>query len=210
MKLILCICSWSILFVFLASCNSRPATLSIETPTPRTILPTPIPSATLIPAIVTPSPLPTQPITLIITPDPIQVEKWVEYQSALAKMIIPYVPPEEVLCEWEILGQSDSDQEVYVWAVCTSIFSIGNSGLFYNAGMPALIHIGIDGTVQSVEVPGVGSDYERDIRKMFPPNAQEKYFSKLINFQKLLDHLQLRLDYPKEPPLIILSSTPIP
>jgi len=142
----------------------------------------------------------------MITPDSIQVERWMEYESALAGTILKNV--ESVLCEWEILGRSD--QEVYVWAVCTSTFSIGNSGLFYIAEMPAVIHIGVDGAVQSVEIPGAGTQYASDIRRMFPLDAQEKYFSKLINFQELTDHLKWRREHPEEPPLIVLSATPLP
>ena len=140
----------------------------------------------------------------MITPDSIQVERWQEYEDALRRIILKGV--ESVLCEWEILGRSD--QEVYVWAECISIFPDGNSGLFYHSTMPAVIHIGADGAVQSVEIPGI--HYAADIRKMFPPDAQERYFGGLIHFQELTAHLYWRQEHPQEPPLIVLSATPMP
>jgi hypothetical protein len=142
----------------------------------------------------------------MITPDPIQVERWKEYEAALGGIILKDV--ESVLCEWEILGQSD--QEIYVWAVCMSIFSVESTGLPYHAEMPAVIHIGADGAVQSVEVPGGGTSYASDLRRMFPPDAQERYFEGLINFQGLTDHLRWRREHPEELPLIVLSATPMP
>jgi len=141
------------------------------------------------------------------------MERWKEYEDALATALFPpkYIPqsPSEFLCEWEILGRAD--QEVYVWAVCMSIFSAGvNTGLPYGGSIPAVIHIGIDGTVQSVEIPGGGTDYASDIRRMFPLDAQERIFGHLINFQELTDHLSWRRENPEELPLIVLSATPIP
>jgi len=145
----------------------------------------------------------------MITPDFIQVERWKEYEDALARALFPssFIPG-EFLCEWEILGQTD--QEVYVWAVCMSAFLVGNSGLYYHAEMPTVIYIGADGSVQSVEIPGGGSSYATDIRRMFPPDAAEKYFNRLIHFQELTDHLRWRREHPDELPLIVLSATPIP
>jgi hypothetical protein len=61
-----------------------------------------------------------------------------------------------------------------------------------------------------VEVPGGGSNYASDIRQMFPPEAQEKYFDGLIQFQELTDHLSWRREHPEEPPLIVLEVTPMP
>src|SRR5436190_7490801 len=64
-------------------------------------------------ATITPSPLPLQPILPIFTPDPVQMEQWKEYQTALAKTILSFVYPEHVLCEWDILGRSESGREIY-------------------------------------------------------------------------------------------------
>jgi len=210
MKQASCNYSWVVLFIFLASCGNQATSLSTELPVPTSVSPMPLPTPTFIP--ITPSPLPTQPIILVITPDPIQVERWKEYETALATSLFPssFIPG-EFLCEWEILGRSD--QEIYVWAVCMSIFSVfsvGDTKLPYHAGIPAVIHIGTDGVVQNVEIPGGGSSYASDIRRMFPPEAQEKYFGGLIHFQELTDHLNWRREHPEEPPLIVFSPTPTP
>src|SRR5688572_22099369 len=202
-----------ILLVTLAACGQQPVAPSTDAPIPTTVSATPVPPSTLIPVTVTPSPLPTQPTILMITPDSIQVERWKEYEDTLATALFPpkYNPrsPGEFFCEWEILGQSN--QEVYVWTVCMSIFSAGvNTGLPYQSSMPVVIYVGADGVVQSVEIPGGGSDYAADIRQMFPPDAQEKYFDGLIHFRELTDHLNWRREHPEEPPLIVLSATLTP
>jgi len=100
-----------LLAVILASCASVATPVSTETP----VLPTLTSTAEVIPTVI-PSPMPTQPILAVITPDAMQVERWKQYQAELAKMILcdsghdcPYY--EFALCEWDILGRSS--QEVY-------------------------------------------------------------------------------------------------
>ena len=193
---------WVVLLAFLVACGQQTATLPTETAIPTAVSPTAVSTATFLPVIVVPSPLPTEPTIPVITPDSIQVERWEEYQTALAKSFLPRLLPEEVACEWEILGQSE--QEVYVAAICMGTTSPGT------LEDPAVIYIGIDGSVQSVQIPRGGTHYASDIRQMFPPDVQEKYFGKLIHSQELLDHLNWRREHPKEPPLIVLSATPAP
>jgi hypothetical protein len=175
--------------------------------------PTSVPTSTLIPVTPAPSPLPTQPTIAVFTPDPIQVERWKEYQTALAKSFLSYLHPEEVLCEWEILGRSD--QEVYLWAVCMSIIPIGITAegrdIFSSSSTPAVIHVGEDGAVQSVEIPGAGSDYARDIHRMFPSDVQEKFDQYHSGgAAEMSEHIEWRRTHPEEPPLIVLSATPMP
>ncbi len=186
-----------IVLTVLVSCNKQAVALPIENPRPT-------PTSTLMPTTINPSPLPTQPIIPFITPDHVQVERWKDYEAALAGVLLKGVEP--VLCEWELLGRSD--QEMYVWAVCMSTFSVESTGLPYYAEMPAVIHIGTDGTIQSVEIPG--AHYATDIRRMFPPDAQERYFNRLIHFQELTDHLRWRMEHLREPPLIVISATQTP
>lgn len=157
---------------------------------------------------VTPSPMPTRKAFVILTPNSVEVKRWGEYQSALARKLMSFLPEDEVLCEWEILGRSS--QETYVWVACTGIVPIGNRGGFPSGEEPAVIHVGADGSVQSIEVPGAGSDYGRDIRRLFPPDVQTKIFDNLIDYRQLLDHLEWRRTHPEEPPLIVLSVTPAP
>ena len=203
-----------ILLVTLSACGKQTVALPTETPIPTVVSPTPVPTSTLIPVNITPSPLPTQPIIPIITPDAIQVERWKEYENVLAKSLLSFLPPEEVLCEWEILGRSE--QEVYVWAVCTSIISSGTSPIsgteiFSSPSTPAVIHLGEDGSVQSVEIPGAGSFYAPDINRMFPPDVQEEI--KRYHFRgagEIFEHIKWRRTHPEEPPLIVLIATPRP
>lgn len=190
-----------LLAIILVSCTPAVTLVSTETSPPTTLTPT-----VEVSAPVTPSPMPTRPIFAAITPDAIQVEGWKEYQSALAKRLMAFLPLEEVLCEWEILEQST--QEVYVWAICTG--TVGNNGLFPKGEEPALIQLGVNGSVQSVEIPGAGTHYGRDIRRLFPPDVQDKIFNHLIDYRQLSDHLEWRREHPKEPPLIVLLATPMP
>jgi hypothetical protein len=192
---------WVILLIFLVACSKQTPLVPAETPIPTSVSPTPVPTSTLIPVTITPSPLPTEPVFPIITPDPIQVEKWNEYENALAKAFFKsYFQPEDVVCEWEILGQAD--REVYVWAYCSGIYSAGPSA----GSIPAVIHIGTDGSVQSAEIPGSGTAYGPDIQRMFPADLQDRIFNHLISFQGMDDRMRWRRGHPEEPPLIILDS----
>jgi hypothetical protein len=194
--------SWMVLFIFLLSCGNQSIPLSTEIPAPTVVSSTPIPTSTFPPVAVTPSPLPTEPIIPMITPDPIQVERWKEYQTELAKSLLSFLPPEDVLCEWEILGRSE--QEVYVWVIC------GALGGGHGAASSAVIHLNADGTVQSVEKPGSGSKRISNILKMFPSEIEEIILNNLMSYRQLSDHLEWRQEHSEEPPLIVLSATPTP
>ncbi len=207
-----------ILLVTLSACGQQTVALPTETPIPTVVSPTLVPTSTLIPVTDIPTPLPTPlptlPIIPMITPDAIQVERWKEYEDALARTILSFLPREEVICEWEILGRSGDD--LYVWAVCTSIISSGTSPIsgteiFSSSSIPAVIHLREDGSVQSVEIPGAGSFYARDISHMFPPDVQEEI--ERYHFRgagEIFEHIKWRRTHPEEPPLIVLSATPIP
>jgi hypothetical protein len=110
---------------------------------------------------ITPSPEPTAPSLPVLTPDAIQVERWKEYQTELAKRFVSVQPSEVVLCEWEILGRDK--YELYVWAVCV--------GLGYEAIRPAVIHLEADGSIQNVETPLHGSEWDSDLQRMFPEDV---------------------------------------
>ncbi len=194
----------ALLAIFLASCTSVVTPAPTETPVP-TITFTPVP----VTALLQPTPLPTQPTIAVITPEPAQLEKWKEYEDALGKKLLGReLSRGKVLCEWEILGRSN--REVYVWATCMVTVPLGKSGIFPFSETPAVIHINEDSSVQSVEIPGAGIYYARDIRKLFPLDAQERYFGRLIDFHRLSEHLRWRREHPEEPPLIVLDATPMP
>lgn len=143
------------------------------------------------------TPTPTQSFTAIITPDAIQIERWREYQTALAESILFFLPPEEVLCEWEILGRTI--QEVYIWAVCRGIDSGGST--------PVVLHLKEDGTILNVEKPGSGSKRNANMLRMFPEDVREKFvFYNFGGAKKMLEHIEWRRQHPEEPPLIILSA----
>lgn len=145
----------------------------------------------------TPSPLPTQPPISIFTPDAIQIERWREYQTELAKTIFPNDPPEWFFCEWVILGRSDL--KVYVWAVCGIGVRV--------ASVPLVISLNADGSIQNVEKPQNWT--VENIEKMFPEDVRNKFNSmESGEAQKMLEHLDWRLTHPGEPPLIILSAMP--
>ena len=187
-----------ILLSTLTACGGQTAIPPTETPIPTIVSPTFVPTSTLIPVTIAPTITPTRPGETLITPDGIQVERWREYQTALAKNVLADLPPEEVLCEWEILGRSGND--VYVWAVCKGKLSSGS--------LPAVIQLDSEGAVLSVER---ATNWSADIPRLFPPDVREKF----AHYQagragELIAHIEWRRTYPEEPPLIILSATPIP
>ena len=195
-----------ILFAFLAACGKQNAVLPTVAPTPTalpptSIPPTAVPTSTPLPATLVPTPLPTEPVFPVITPNPVQIERWNEYEDALALAFFKgYFRPEDVVCEWEILEQTDL--EVYVWAYCSGIYAAGPSA----GSIPTVIHLRTDGSVQSAEIPGSGTAYGPDIRRMFPQHIQERIFNHIISFQGLDDRIRWRRGHPDEPPLIVLNS----
>ena len=205
---------WISLLALLVACGKQTVAVPIETPVPTVALPTLIPTSTLVPITITPSPMPTQPVVPLITPNPVEVARWQEYEDALAKAFFgSYFQPEEVVCEWEILGRSE--QEVYVYAYCAGIYSASPS----QASIPAVIHIRTDGSVINAEIPGAGSSYGPDIRRMFPPEAQERIFIQPNEYIgsdaywraiERSDRLRWRRGHPDDPPWIILKALPIP
>ena len=198
-----------ILLTFLAACGTQAIGLPSETPVPLPISPTSIPTSIIIATIIIQSTLPMEPTIPINTPDVIQVERWKEYQTELAKLVLAQHSSQELsldetaLCEWDILGCSD--REVYVWAIC----STPGSG----STKPAVIHLELDGSIQKVEVPFHGSGWESTIQKLFPADVQEKideyFYSRSSNSgraEELRIHLLYRSTHPEVPPLTILSA----
>jgi len=185
--------------------NVTPVPIGTETAVP-SLLPfipstTPSPTPTVIPS-------PQSTIQFVITPNPDQITRWREYEHALASKLLFLHAPEEVLCEWEILGQSEL--VIYVWAFCLGL-PPAERGEEYapGASMPAVIHLGSNGSVQDVEIPGYSSSYAEGVRNLFPRDIQEKIFSRLINYADLIDHAKARRENPG-PPLIVLLATPQP
>ncbi|MCP4141746.1 MAG: hypothetical protein GY755_15980 [Chloroflexi bacterium] len=163
-------------------------------------LPTTTQEATPTITLSTPSPYPTQtPYTLRITPDANQVERWQEYQTELAKNILPRELPEYILCEWVILGHSS--QNLFIEAIC-----LGNG----RAIRPAVIHLELDGSIKSIETVRYGSTRDANIQRLFPPEIQEMFYDgslKVIR-EQLSAHLDWRTVRLEEPPLIVLSAIP--
>jgi len=199
---------WMVFLAFLTACAPAMTPVPTETSVPTAVPPTFTPTVT---AIIAPTPTPApQPFIPILTPDAIQVERWKEYQTVLAKSLLSYLPPEEVLCEWDILGASE--QILYIWVVCESAIPFGTTStgtdMYSSSSTPALIRLDENGSIQNVEIPAPGiSDYQ----KMFPDYVQEKFESyRFGKARKLSDHIEWRRTHPDEPPLIILSATPLP
>ena len=186
-----------ILLLNLSACNA-----SVTTPAATIIPASPTstsqaPTLTSTPFIIIPSPLPTQPIIPVITPDPIQVERWKEYENALAKSVLPHLASEEALCEWDILGQSA--REVYVWAVCRGIDGGGS--------VPAVIHLETDGSIQSVER---AINWSADIPRLFPADVRGKFDRYPSGrAREMAEHVAWRRTHPEEPPLVVLSAAPL-
>jgi hypothetical protein len=159
-----------------------------------------------------PTTIPTLVPPPIFTPDAIQVERWQEYQTELAKALLYGYGPEAykgALCEWDILGRSG--QDVYVWAYCATLG--GGSG-----GFPAVISLEADGSIQKVGIPTLSnSTWDSQIQRMFPVDVQEKiysYYSPHVPYtgrpEVLRIHLHYRREHSEEPPVAVLSAPPAP
>lgn len=142
-----------------------------------------------------------------MTPDPMQLTNWQEYEKALATEVKRLPPTTKVLCEWIILGHSES--AIYVWVLCAEHL---RDDFYPGVSVPAVIHISPDGKVVKVETPEPGMNYGPSIRRMFPEDVQEKIFNFLewLDVEQLKAHLVYRFEHPGTPPLIVLSATPTP
>ena len=173
---------------------------AMPTPTP-TITPTVTytPTATIVYPTWTPPP--TQIFFPVTTPDPIQLERWREYEIALAQNLLPEIPKESILCEWVVLGRSDLD--IYVMAVC------GNFGVY--AAAPAVVHLSENASVQNVEIIENDSMRDVNIRRLFPVEVQKIIYSEAMRLirEELATYLSQRLLHPKDPPMIVLWTTPM-
>lgn len=192
-----------VLALLIAGCGqASPATFPTSTQTMQattTSTPEQIVSTTVPPQLT---------IQVAITANPDQLARWREYENALAMKLLSHLSPEEVLCEWEILGQSL--QEVYVWADCLGLPPAGRSEQYAPvASLPAVIYLSQDSSVKNVDIPGSGTRYDSDIRRLFPTDVQKKIFENLISYGALADHVKSRRENPG-PPLIVLLSTPQP
>lgn len=158
------------------------------------------------PLSATTSPQPT--IKVATTAHSDQLARWREYEHALASKLLFLHPPEEIICEWEILGQSG--REVYVWAVCKGLPPAGRSELYAPiASVPAVIYLRSDGSIQSVEFPGYSSSYAEGVHRLFPMGIQEKIFNRLVNIAEMVTHAEARRKI-NGPPLIVVLATPQP
>ncbi|MBN2556921.1 MAG: hypothetical protein JXA97_13365 [Anaerolineales bacterium] len=163
-------------------------------------------------AALDPSETPTTNPLAMITPtasDAVSIDlaRWEEIEAALAAEMLPLHPVEDVLCEWEILGESGPD--VYVWAVCFGLPPAGRPETYApRASIPAVISFDEDDIV-TVELPAYGSSYADGVRRLFPDEVQDLIFSRAANIADLAAHAVSRRSEP-EPPLIVLTATPQP
>jgi hypothetical protein len=176
---------------------------------------TSVPTFTLIPPIITQtSPpefvtvpatvMPIQPPPPILTPDAIQVERWQEYQTELAKVLLLHSAGsrQHALCEWDILGRTD--QEVYVWAYCAGQGGQGGNSEF------AVIYLALDGSIQ--EVSTVSQDvkesdlFPEDVRAKFELYRTSSFYGRA---RDLVDHRRHRDTHPEEPPVVVFSAMPL-
>jgi len=149
----------------------------------------------------TPSPTPTDSPTPTATNTP----RWMMYEAALLKAT---VRKEDGVCEWVILGKTNT--EVYVYTLCQLRGPIGTA-----MSVPAVIYLGENGDIQEVTIPRDGVFYPQDIRALFPTDIQRKIFSH--DFGEIVKtndtgHLQARLNANNKgtAPLITVLGTPMP
>ena len=140
-----------------------------------------------------------------IPSDPAQLEKWKEYESALAEKLMPQYPRDKVLCEWELMEKSG--QKINVWAICLTTVTSPEIGNYYfpAASVPAVIYLNTGGEPQSVEIPEYGQNYITDFWQLAPNTI----WNQLPNVSAMEKHLHWRRTHPAEPPLVVLNATAI-
>ena len=140
-----------------------------------------------------------------IPSDPVQLEKWKEYETALAGKLLPQYPRDTVSCEWELTEKIE--QKINVWAVCMTTVTSADVGSYYfpAASVPAVINLDSNGAVQSVETPEYGDHYLSDFGRLFPNVASVDF----PNVFAMENHLYWRRTHPTEPPLVVLNATAI-
>jgi len=114
-------------------------------------------AATLLPSAPAATSLPSAPAAMVPARD--------ELQSVLADAMLT---DPAALCEWDVWGEAQ--QTLYVWAVCESA-----SGAAMSA--PAVVHLDVDGHVAGASLPGDGTRYGHDVRRLFPPGVQKRIFA---------------------------------
>ncbi len=156
-------------------------------------------------------PSPSTTVSPIPTQLPSFPERWREYEIALGQKMIPYASTspsasiEEIICEWEVLEESEN--ELYVWAVCTTTFPFPQTdGDFPGVQTAAVIHLGEDDEVLNVITARVGNHFEADLLFLFPAIAIKKVLTNSIDYKILEDHLLLRKENPIVPPLYALDT----
>lgn len=140
-----------------------------------------------------------------IPSDPVQLERWKEYETALAEKLLPQYPRDTVLCEWEL--KKKFEQKITVWAVCMTTVTSANISSYYFpvASLPAVINLDANGAVQSVEIPEYGERYISDFKRLFPNHV----WIYVPNVSAMEKHLHWRRINRTEPPLVVLNATAI-
>jgi len=208
----------ALLVVTLTACAPAPPTTDIQSTAfaivqtgvalTQTAMPTHTPTftPTATPtALPTFSPVPTA-VRPIFTPDAIQLERWQEYQSKLAKALLN--SSTGAICEWDILGRSAL--EVYVWAICGSTGG-GDDGA-------AAIYLNTDGSIQKIKTPrywmgdrGIVMSNENEL---FPADVIRKLGLYHVEYpntgrpEEMRLYLNYRLANPGTLPWVVLLGTP--
>ena len=143
---------------------------------------------------------------IFIPSDPVQLERWKEYETALAQKLLPQYPRNTVSCEWELTEKLE--QKINVWAVCMTTVTSANVGNYYfpAASVPAVINLDASGAVQSVDIPKYGNGYLSDYGKLFPNGAWKTF----PNVTAMEERLHWRRTHPAEPPLVVVNATTTP
>ncbi|GAP09471.1 hypothetical protein BECAL_00615 [Bellilinea caldifistulae] len=144
------------------------------------------------------------------TPVQTSTYRWVEYEEALAKVLLAGAYPSESesegLCEWSILGHNE--QEVYVWALC----QVASTASGTASSVPVVIKLSPDGRIEEVVIPRDGTDYGLDIQNLFPSDVQERInnLASYFDVKAAMEHIALRREDRTIPPIIVEAGTPLP
>ena len=144
-------------------------------------------------------------LTYFIPSDPEQLNKWKDYENALAEKLMSEYPRDTVFCEWELTEKTL--QKINVWASCMTTVTSPDIGNYYFpvVSLPAVINLTPSGEIQSIETPEYGETYLSDIWRLFP-NGVWKTAPNVLAMER---HLNWRRVHFNEPPLVVLNATAI-
>ena len=130
-------------------------------------------------------------------------QNWKEVETALATNLLPNAVMEKTFCEWQLLGENNS--EYYLWVICEGKYP--DSDLPTAVSLPLVITLSEDQIILDITLPEDGTRYTDSIQEMFPANIKDLILNNQIDTEGMLENLARRVDNPDVPPLSVSNES---